>query len=92
MSWYETPGLSSLEAAASGCAIVSTEVGTAYEYFGDYAEYCDPKDINSIKSAIERAWEKGPLELLKEKIIEYYNWERAAMLTLDAYIDLLERK
>src|SRR6476659_304125 len=41
-SWFETAGLSSLEAAAMGCNVVITRKGDAHEYFGDEAEYCDP--------------------------------------------------
>ncbi len=54
-SWFETTGLSSLEAAAMGCNIVITRKGDAYEYFGDYAYYCDPESPDSIFKAIEKA-------------------------------------
>ena len=33
-SWFETTGLVSLEAALSGCSVVSTERGHAEEYLG----------------------------------------------------------
>ena len=43
-SWRETPGLVSLEAAAAGCRIVTTSIGSARDYFGDFAWYCHPED------------------------------------------------
>jgi len=92
VSWYETPGLASLEAAAVGCAVVSTSVGTAQEYFGDDAEYCDPADQKTIERAIMRAWEKCPSEILKERVLSRFTWDRAAELTLQAYLKVLEGK
>ena len=41
-SWFETTGLVSLEAAATGCAVVTTNRGYVKEYFGDLVFYCDP--------------------------------------------------
>ena len=40
VSWYETPGLATLEAAACGCKVVTTDRGSAREYLGDRAWYC----------------------------------------------------
>jgi glycosyltransferase involved in cell wall biosynthesis len=88
-SWYETPGLSSLEAALSGCNIVSTDRGSAREYFGEYAEYCDPSSIESIRRAVVKAFEKPKDEGLKEHIRKNYSWDRAGEDTLKAYRMLL---
>lgn len=90
VSWFETPGLASLEAATMGCAIVSTSVGTTHEYFGKDAEYCDPTDQRSIEIAIMRAWKKGPIERLTERIMSQFTWERTADLTLQAYLKVLK--
>jgi len=92
VSWYETPGLVNLEAAAMQCAIVSTLGGSTREYFGEEAEYCDPANQTSIEEAIARAWEKGPSERLKERVLSLYTWERTADLTLQAYKKVLEAK
>ncbi len=54
-SWFETTGLSSLEAAAMGCNIVITRKGDAYEYFENDAYYCDPESTDSIFQAIDQA-------------------------------------
>jgi glycosyltransferase involved in cell wall biosynthesis len=84
-SWIETTGLSSLEAAAMHCAIVTTDRGDAAEYFGDLAEYCDPADISSIRMAVSRACDDGPRPELAATVRDLYTWERAADATIRAY-------
>ena len=56
-SWRETPGLASLEAAAAGCKVVSTSLGSASDYFGELAWYCDPSDPGSLRQAVIQALE-----------------------------------
>jgi glycosyltransferase involved in cell wall biosynthesis len=88
-SWYETPGLSSLEAALAGCNIVITAKGATEEYFGNYAEYCDPASIDSIRKAIIRALSREPSDELRNIIKTKYNWKVAAERTLEAYNAIL---
>lgn len=54
-SWYELPGLVSLEAALHGTPVVVADAGTTRDYLGDFAFYCSPEDPESIRSAVERA-------------------------------------
>lgn len=84
-SWRETPGLVSLEAAAAGCRIVSTSIGSASEYFGNHAWYCDPRNPQSIRRAILDALAASPSETLRKLVLERYTWEAAATVTLKAY-------
>jgi glycosyltransferase involved in cell wall biosynthesis len=84
-SWRETPGLVSLEAAAAGCRIVSTSIGSAYEYFGDLAWYCDPRNAQSIRRAVQEALATPPSEKLRKLVLERYTWEAASAATLKAY-------
>jgi glycosyltransferase involved in cell wall biosynthesis len=84
-SWMETPGLSSLEAAVMGCNIVVTKKGDTEDYFEDYAYYCEPDDVSSIKNAIDRAFESPFNPKLKDKILEKYTWEKTAEETIKAY-------
>jgi glycosyltransferase involved in cell wall biosynthesis len=84
-SWIETTGLSSLEAAAMGCAVVTTDRGDTREYFSDLADYCDPADISTIRMAVVRAYESGPQQQLAEIVRDQYTWDRAAEATLRAY-------
>ena len=85
-SWFETPGLSSLEAAAAGCPIVCTDQGSAGEYFGEYAEYCSPCNDASIRDAIRRALTAPSRRDERSAFVRaHYTWTIAAQQTLDAY-------
>jgi len=84
-SWFETTGLTSLEAALLGCNIVITNKGDTVEYFRDFAYYCDPADVPSIRTAIEKAHRDPFPEALRKHILNHYTWEIAARKTLKAY-------
>ncbi|MBA1336861.1 MAG: Glycosyl transferase, group 1 [Firmicutes bacterium] len=84
-SWFETPGLANLEAAAAGCQIVTTEYGSTREYFGDLAYYCRPEDLNTIKRAVMDALMENKGEQLRDLVLSKYTWENAAEKTLQAY-------
>jgi glycosyltransferase involved in cell wall biosynthesis len=84
-SWFETTGLSSLEAAAMGCSIVITDKGDTREYFGDQAIYCDPGSPASIRNALEKAVRKDPSPVLREKILAQFCWAHTAGATHQVY-------
>jgi len=88
-SLFETPGLVYLEAAAAGCNVVATEVGSAKEYLGDLAWYCNPYDIDSIRQAVLEAYNAPRRKELQEHVLRNFTWERAAQLTLEVYRKVL---
>ena len=85
VSWYETPGLASLEAALSGCVIVATPGGCTREYLGGDAYYCRPDDPESIRAVVEAALAAAPSRTLAERVAREFTWEAAADKTLEAY-------
>jgi glycosyltransferase involved in cell wall biosynthesis len=85
ISWMETPGLSSLEAGAMGCNLVITEKGDTRDYFRDDAFYCEPDSIDSIRDAVERAYNSPVDPALSQRIREDYNWQKTAEKTLEGY-------
>lgn len=87
-SWFETPGLSSLEAAACGTTVLSTDQGSTREYFKDMAVYVNPSDTESLRPGLEQALKQNPLPL-REHIRANYSWSRVARLTLAAYQSVL---
>lgn len=89
-SWFETTGLSSVEAAAMGCNIVITDKGDTREYFADSAFYCDPASPESILAAVQKASTATINPSLREKILEIYTWPQAAKQTLKAYQSVLQ--
>ncbi len=85
VSWYETPGLVSLEAALCGCAIVATPGGCTREYLGEEAAYASPDDPASIRAAVEAALARGPSGTLAKRIRHEYTWDAAAEKTAEGY-------
>jgi len=85
-SWFETTGLSSLEALYCGCNIVVTNYGDTVEYY-DPATcfYCDPGSIESIREAVQKAAISETQTAYVESVSARYNWQQAAEKTLKAY-------
>jgi glycosyltransferase involved in cell wall biosynthesis len=90
-SWFETCGLSTLEAAAMGCNIVITDRGYASEYYDGHAFYCDPESPSSILGAIEKASEEENNEVFQKKIFTDYTWKIAASKTYEAYQKIVKK-
>lgn len=88
-SYFETTGLSSLEAAVMGCNVVVTDRGDVRDYFGDWAWYCNPEDPASIRSAVEAAHAAPYNEAFRRHILDHYTWQRAGEETLAAYKKVL---
>jgi glycosyltransferase involved in cell wall biosynthesis len=89
-SWFETTGLSSLEAAAMGCNIVITDKGDTREYFENYAYYCDPSSPASIFASVEKAATEDFNEELRTKIFAQYTWLETAKKTLGVYREIID--
>lgn len=90
-SWFETTGLSSLEAAAMGCEIVVTRKGDTVEYFENHAFYCEPDSVRSIFEAVEKASTHEYDETLRNKIFDRYTWVQAAEKTKEAYQEITQK-
>lgn len=88
-SWFETTGLSSLEAAAMGCNVVVADKGDVKEYFGDMAYYCDPGNPAHIAETVKKALEDPVHAGLSEYVLKHYIWEVAAEKTVKIYQQVL---
>lgn len=88
-SWFETTGLVSLEAALSGCNIVTTSRGYTREFFQDLAWYCDPASPQTIRQAIQAAYEAPYSTDLRQRILDRYTWHHTAEATLRGYQKVL---
>ena len=87
VSWCETAGIATLEAAAAGAKIVVADRGAEVEYFGDDAEYADPADPDSIRAAVLRALARPPRyrgDSLDVRI-RARTWREGAQETVRAY-------
>ena len=85
ISWMETPGLASLEAGAMDCNLVITEKGDTRSYFGDYAFYCEPDSVETIRNAIIEAYEAPVNPALRKHILSNFTWDKTAKRTLGGY-------
>ena len=88
-SWFETPGLSSIEAGACGTLVISTDQGSPKEYFKDMALYVHPMDDLSLRTALEQSSNASPLPL-KHHLHKHYPWSKIAVKTLESYRKVLE--
>ena len=82
-SWFETTGLTSLEALFCGANAVAAG-SRAKEYLGKNAFYCSPDDVPSIKEAILKAYSANP-PVIPEDMKKNYTWADVARKTLEVY-------
>lgn len=87
----ETPGLASLEAAATGTPLCVTQEGCAAEYFGQYAIYVDPESPESIRCGIERVAGLPRSAERAALVKNNYTWDCAAEQLKTAYHRILGR-
>ncbi|MDD5088845.1 MAG: glycosyltransferase, partial [bacterium] len=91
-SWYELPGLVTLEAASAGAAVVASDWGAIRDYLPDsLIHYCQPDDPDSIRLAVERALDTGPAAATKATA-DSFTWERFGAETLTAYESVLSHR
>jgi glycosyltransferase involved in cell wall biosynthesis len=88
-SFYELPGLVSLEAARYGCQVVGTSWGTLPNYLKDHSFYCQPDSLESIHQTILEAFETPTSPELSE-IAASYTWEQSVDQLTSVYKDILE--
>ncbi len=84
-SWNELPGLSSLEAGASGTRVISTQYSAIREMLGPDAWTVDPYSRGSIRETTLASL-AGPVpEGLRRRLLADYDWCAAARVNLELY-------
>jgi glycosyltransferase involved in cell wall biosynthesis len=86
-SWYELPGLVTLEAARYGCVIVASSWGAIKDYMGDTIVYCEPDDPGSIRQAVNKAMALEKSDAVIRRASEF-TWERSAASAMKIYQDI----
>lgn len=85
-SLYEGFGLPLLEAFASEVPVLTADNSSLREVAGDAALYCDAKNVENIREALEKLWENESLQIeLREKGTERlrnFSWDTCAKKTL----------
>ncbi|MEO0073423.1 MAG: glycosyltransferase family 4 protein [candidate division WOR-3 bacterium] len=87
-SYYETPGISALEAGLAGARVCITKHGGTTEFFGDLVEYIEPRSEASIRSAVQLALNRPRGDALRNYVRENYLWGRAARELSGVYEEL----
>jgi len=87
-SYYETTGLSTLEALKSGCQVVISDRGAQKEIFEKHAHFCEPSDPESIAAAIEEAMKDNSDH--SEWINANFSWSQAARQIAGVYKEILK--
>ncbi len=87
-SWFETTGLTSLEALFCGTNAVAAG-DRAKEYLGECVSYCKPDDVESIKKAIKKEF-FAPRPKIDPIMKRDYTWTNAAKETLQVYKEVLK--
>jgi tetratricopeptide (TPR) repeat protein len=90
-SWYELPGLVSLEAAWLGCNVVASDWGTIREYLGTEAYYCDPVRPETIRDAVVHAM-RDPTNLCARDCVESLCWDDSASRIARVYRSVLDAR
>lgn len=87
----ETPGIAGLEAAALGARPIVPYEGGTVQYYGWDAEYINPLNALSMRTALEVAWRRGRLSTDRQAKYRSLTWMDVARRTVCAYRRLLER-
>lgn len=82
-SWYELPGLVTIEAARHGTRIAASSWGAIHDYLGDTITYLEPDDLDGIAPAIATAAASSPDAAAARA--RAFTWEASASAMLALY-------
>jgi glycosyltransferase involved in cell wall biosynthesis len=84
-SFGETPGIANLEACQAGCALVCSDRGAEFEYFGDRAVYCDPLNVVQLATQL-----LSGMERVRDTSFRVPRWMDVAEQLSLLYKDIME--
>ena len=91
VSWFETPGLSSLEAAANGANLVVGRCAPVEEYFAGHSYIANPGSDADIRLQVQRAM-SAPRDHFgqSEWTLKTFSWAEVGVCTSRVYNRVLE--
>lgn len=89
-SFYELPGLVSLEAARYGCKVTASRWGTLPDYLGNTIRYFEPDDCNNLRSSLLDTIESDSHPELMP-LAKSFTWEKSASDVVSIYSDILSQ-
>ena len=90
-SQFETCSLVGLEAGIRGVPVFMTNKGATIEVYGDYVDYIDPDQPDSLMNAISKTWSQDKKNALQNHIQKNYQWENIAKSLKDHYQEIIKR-
>jgi len=87
-SWYELPGLVTLEAARYGCRVIASSWGASTDYLKDSCSYCTPDDYMNIRNTVLAAYDEEKKQQA-DSIVQQYTWERFATKMVSIYKEII---
>jgi glycosyltransferase involved in cell wall biosynthesis len=91
-SLIETPSISAIEAAVSGCKLLITELGSTKEYFKEFVEYVNPYDVDMMKNNIQNIIKKEKNQLFVDHISLNYSSNSIIKELLDIYTNVTKKE
>jgi glycosyltransferase involved in cell wall biosynthesis len=90
-SFFELPGLVSLEAAKYGTNVVVSDYGTIRDYLGEDGIYCQPDSPESILKAVTEGWNRPRNDKLQKRM-EPFTWQAATERYLEIYSRIVDKQ
>ncbi len=87
-SFWELPGLVSLEAGLAGARLILGDCGPVRDYFDDLGVYCNPNSVTDMAQKITAVYQLPPTNALSEFIKVNYSWQKIASDIADVYDSL----
>lgn len=90
VSWYEIPGLVTLEAGLACCNILTTKEGSTKEYFKDFVTYADPHQSQEIEERLLELMKTEKTTIFRDYVIKNYLWPDVVAGILKVYLDIIK--
>jgi glycosyltransferase involved in cell wall biosynthesis len=89
-SLYEGFGIPPLEAMASGCPVIASEIAVTREVCGDAASYFPPQDAEALAALMRKHWDEPHRSAAWQSSaadrVARFTWEASARSLIDAAI------
>ena len=89
VSLFEVSSLVDIEAANTGCHVISSSNSYSMEYGKGVFEFCDPFSILSIRESVQRVWAKAERPKVPDSWASIFSWEKAGHDLHELYTEVL---